>query len=335
MGHVGKQTIIFDKQPVILETYSTVGPKEGEGPMGGCFHKVLEDELLGEKTWEKAEGMLIKQTVEGLLQNSGKTPEEINYILCGDLGNQINSTQIAIKDFNIPFFGLYGACSTMGESMSLGAILISAGYANHVITGASSHYCTAEKQFRYPLEYGGQRPLTQQWTVTGSGYVLLGQTGTGPKIHSITTGKVVDFETTDVFNMGAVMAPAAADTILTHLKDTNQTPEDYDAIITGDLGQCGTDILLDLTKRLGTDLSKVHQDCGLLIFDNEAQDTHVGGSGCGCSASLFCGHFYKQLKEKKLKKILLVPTGALMSLCSTQQGENITGIAHAVSIFSQ
>ncbi|MEF9958904.1 MAG: stage V sporulation protein AD [Niameybacter sp.] len=335
MGHVGKQTIVFDKQPVILDTFSTVGPKEGEGPMGGCFHEVAEDELFGEKTWEKAESILIKHTVTGLLNQSGKKPEEIDYILCGDLENQINSTQLAIKDFNIPFFGLYGACSTMGESMSLGAVLISAGYAKHVITGASSHYCTAEKQFRYPLEYGGQRPLTQQWTVTGSGYVLLGQSGAGPKIQSITTGKIVDFNTKDVYNMGAVMAPAAADTILTHLKDTNQKPEDYDAIITGDLGQCGRDILLDLTKQLGVDISKVHQDCGLLIFDNETQDTHAGGSGCGCSASLFAGHFYKALKEKKMKKILLVPTGALMSLCSTQQGENITGIAHAVSIVAE
>lgn len=335
MGHLGKQTIVFQNKPVILETYSTVGPKEGQGPMGSVFDTVLEDELLGEKTWEKAEGMLIKQTVQGLLTKSGKRQEDIQYILCGDLENQINSTQDGIKDFNIPFFGLYGACSTMGESMSLGSIIIGGGYADYVIAGASSHYCTAEKQFRYPLEYGGQRPLTQQWTVTGSGFVLLGKTGTGPKIHSITTGKIVDFNTTDVFNMGAVMAPAAADTILTHLKDTNQKPEDYDAIITGDLGQCGTDILLDLTKQLGIDISAVHQDCGLLIFDNQAQDTHAGGSGCGCSASLFSGYFYQQLKDKKLKKILLVPTGALMSLCSTQQGDNITGIAHAVSIWCE
>ncbi|MGL5675454.1 MAG: stage V sporulation protein AD [Cellulosilyticaceae bacterium] len=332
MAHVGKQTIVFEKKPKIIATYSTVGPKEGQGPLGSHFHHVLQDELLGEKTWEKAEGMLIKQTIQGLLEKSGKDASDINYICSGDLQNQINATTIGVKDFDIPFFGLYGACSTMGEALSVGSLLVGGGFAKHVIAGASSHNCTAEKQFRYPLEYGGQRPLTQQWTVTASGYVVLSAAGTGPYIDSITTGKIVDFDTKDVFNMGAAMAPAAVDTILAHLEDTGQKPSDYDAIFTGDLGECGHAIALELANALGTDLSGVLKDCGCMIYDNKAQDTHAGASGCGCSASVFSGYLYPQLTHKQLKKILLVPTGALMSLCSTQQGESITGIAHAVSI---
>lgn len=332
MGHVGKQTIVFEKKPKIIATYSTVGPKEGEGPLGTHFHKVIQDELLGEKTWEKGEAMLIKQTIQGLLHTANKTPEDIQYICSGDLQNQINATSIGIRDFNIPFFGLYGACSTMGEALSIGSILVGSGYAKHVIAGASSHNCTAEKQFRYPLEYGGQRPLTQQWTVTASGYVILSSVGTGPCIESITTGRIVDFGIKDVFNMGAAMAPAAVDTILNHLEDTKQKPSDYDAILTGDLGECGRGIAIELAKKMGTDISQVYNDCGCLIYHKKEQDVHAGASGCGCSASVFCGYLYPQLVHKKLKKILLVPTGALMSLCSTQQGESITGIAHAVSI---
>ncbi len=332
MGHQGKQTIVFDKKPIIRCTHSTVGPKEGKGPLGEHFHTVLKDELLGKTTWEKAEAELIKHTITQLLATSGESPESIQYICSGDLQNQINATAIGVKDFNIPLFGLYGACSTMGEALSIGGILVSAGYANRVVAGATSHNCTAEKQFRYPLEYGGQRPLTQQWTVTGSGYVLLSDTGKGPYIDSITTGKIVDFDTKDVFNMGAAMAPAAIDTILTHLEDTHQKPSDYDLIITGDLGACGRDIIIDMSRQLGTDISSVYNDCGCLIYDFEAQDVHAGASGCGCSASVFCGYLYPKLVAKELKKILLVPTGALMSLCSTQQGDSITGIAHAVSI---
>ncbi|MGL4738323.1 MAG: stage V sporulation protein AD [Cellulosilyticaceae bacterium] len=335
MGRVGKQTIVFKEPPVIAEAYATVGPKEGQGPMGQYFHKVLEDELLGEKTWEKAESTMVKQTIEGVLQASKKKPSEIQYVFAGDLQNQICGSYFGVRDFNIPFYGLYGACSTMGEALGLASMIVAGGYADQVIAGASSHYCTAEKQFRYPLEYGGQRPLTQQWTVTGAGYVLIQRSGVGPRIHSITPGKVVDFDVKDVYNMGAVMAPAAVDTILTHLKDTNQRPDDYDVIVTGDLGQCGLEIAIDLAKQAGVDLGSVMTDCGVMMYDDAAQDTHAGGSGCGCSASMFCGYFYKMLREKKYKKVLLVPTGALMSLASTQQGESIPGIAHAVSIWME
>lgn len=332
MGHIGKQTIVFKNPPVIAYAHSTVGPKEAEGPLGGYFDTKLADELLGQTTFEKAESEMIKQTVQSLLTKAKKQPQDIQYLLAGDLQNQISATHIGLKGFNIPFFGLYGACSTMGESMSLGAMVVDGGFADIVITGASSHYATAERQFRTPMEYGGQRPMTQQWTVTGCGYVLLTKNGTGPKIKSITTGKIVDFDIKDVSNMGAAMAPAAVDTILAHLEDTKQSPADYDAIITGDLGNCGLEIAIDLASKLGVDLSQVMTDCGVMMFDDEEQDTHSGASGCGCSASIFCGYWYKQLLEKKYKKILLVPTGALMSVCSSQQGESIAGIAHAVSI---
>lgn len=332
MGHVGKQSIIFKNPPVISCAYSTVGPKEAQGPLGQYFDTKLEDELLGQNTWEKGESEMVKQNIQHLLDRAKKTPQDIQYVLAGDLENQISATSIGLKSYGIPLFGLYGACSTMGEAMGLAGILVGSGIANCVMAGASSHYCTAERQFRTPMEYGGQRPLTQQWTVTGCGHVIISNAGNGPKINSITTGKIVDFDIKDVANMGAAMAPAAVDTILTHLSDTGQSPKDYDAIITGDLGQCGLDIANDLAKKLGVDLTTVLTDCGVMMFNDEEQDTHAGASGCGCSASIFTGYWYKQLMEKKVNKILLVPTGALMSLCSSQQGESISGIAHAVSI---
>lgn len=332
MGHLGKQTIVFKEPPVITCAYASVGPKEAAGPLGKYFDHPLEDELFGEDTWEKAESKLIEQTIEGLLKKAGKNAQDIQYIFAGDLQNQLVASTFGLRDFNIPFFGLYGACSTMGESMCLASMVVGGGMANTVIAGTSSHYCAAEKQFRYPLEYAGQRTLTQQWTVTGSGFTIISNQGVGPKIEAITPGKIIDLGIKDTFNMGAAMAPAAVDTILMHLEDTKQKPSDFDAIITGDLGNCGVDIAIDIANKLGTDLSGVLKDCGKLIFDDEEQDTHSGGSGCGCSASVFTGYFYKELLNKHLKKILLVPTGALMSPGSGFQGNTIPGIAHAVSI---
>lgn len=332
MGHIGKQTMVFKTPPVITCAYASAGPKEVKGPLGKYFDNPMKDELLGEDTWEKAEASMIKQTVEGLLKKASKTPSDIQYIFAGDLQNQVIASTFGLKDFNIPFFGLYGACSTMGESMSLASIAIAGGLADLVIAGTSSHYCAAEKQFRFPLEYGGQRTLTQHWTVTGSGFVTLSRCGEGPKITAITTGKIVDLGIKDTFNMGAAMAPAAVDTILMHLEDTKQKPSDFDAIFTGDLGNCGVDIANDLAKKLGIDLSSVLNDCGKIIYDDKVQDTHAGGSGCGCSGSVFAGYLYEQLLQGKLKKILLVPTGALMSPGSSQQGNTIPGIAHAVCI---
>lgn len=332
MGHIGKQTIVFHNPPVITCAYASAGPKESAGPVGAYFDNKLQDELLGEDTWEKAESKLIKQTVQGLLHKAGKNPEDIHYLFAGDLENQVVASTFGLRDFNIPFFGLYGACSTMGESMTLASIIVAGGMADLVMAGTSSHYCAAEKQFRFPLEYAGQRTLTQQWTVTASGFVLISRNGSGPKIEAVTPGKMVDLGLKDAFNMGAAMAPAAVDTILTHLEDTNQKASDFDAIITGDLGNCGMDIAVDLANKLGTDLSGVMNDCGKLIFDDKNQDTHCGGSGCGCSGAVFSGYLYSQMLKRQIKKILFVPTGALMSPGSTQQGNSIPGIAHALSI---
>ena len=331
MGHLGKQSITFKEPPVMVCAYSTAGPREVQGPMGKYFDHPLEDELLGQDTWEKAEAQMIKLTIQGLLARARKTPEEIQYIYAGDLQNQVIASTFGIKDFNIPFFGLYGACSTMGESIALASMSIAGGMADLVIAGTSSHNCAAEKQFRFPLEYAGQRTETQTWTATASGFVLLSRCGEGPRVTSITPGKIVDLGVTDTFNMGAAMAPAAVDTILMHLEDTHQKPSDFDAIITGDLGKCGYDIAIDLANRFHVDLSGVLQDCGKMIYD-ESQGTNCGGSGCGCLASVFSGYFYKQLISKALKKVLIVPTGALMSPGSTQQGNTIPGIAHAVCI---
>lgn len=332
MGRLGKQTITYKTPPVITCAYSSVGPKEAQGPMGKYFDHPCKDELLGEDTWEKAEARLIQTTIQGLLDRSRKVSSNIQYIFAGDLQNQVIASTFGVKDFNIPFFGLFGACSTMGESMCLGSMTVAGGMADLVMAGTSSHNCVTEKQFRFPLEYAGQRTETQSWTATASGFVLISRCGEGPKITAITPGKIVDLGITDAFNMGAAMAPAAVDTILTHLEDTNQKPSDFDAIITGDLGNCGVDIAIDIAKRLGTDLSDVLMDCGKMMYDDEKQKTNNGASGCGCSASIFSGYFYKELLNKKFKKILFVPTGALMSQGSTQQGSTIPGIAHAVCI---
>ena len=276
--------------------------------------------------------MLVKNTVSGVMTKVQITSSDVDYIFAGDLENQVIASTFGVKDFNIPFFGLYGACSTMGESMCLASMAIAGGMADLVIAGTSSHNAAAEKQFRFPLEYAGQRTETQTWTTTASGFVTISRCGDGPKITAITPGKIVDLGVKDSFNMGAAMAPAAVDSILIHLEDTHQKPSDFDAIITGDLGNCGVDIAIDVAKRLGTDLSGVLMDCGKMMYDDEIQGTNSGGSGCGCIASIFTGYFYKQLMARKLKKILLVPTGALMSPGSTQQGNTIPGIAHAVCI---
>lgn len=330
--HVGKQTVILKNPPSIIATSSTVGPKETEGPLGTYFDVQVADELWEEETWEKAESKFLKETVKAAIDNAKLVPEDIQYIFAGDLLNQLTGTTFGIRDFNIPFFGVFGACSTMAESMSLGAMMIDGGFANYVVAATSSHFCGAEKQFRSPLELGTQRPLTAQWTITGSGAAIIAKDGGGPYITSITTGRVVDLGISDVMNMGAAMAPAAADTIATHFKDTGKTPDYYDLIITGDLGVYGRELLAELTRKEGYDIEHILRDCGVEIFDQEAQDTHAGGSGCGCSAVVFSGYLYKELKKGKWNKILFVATGAMLSPGSSQQGETIPGIAHAVAI---
>ncbi|QEK12455.1 stage V sporulation protein AD [Crassaminicella thermophila] len=329
---LGKQTVKFKNPPYIIATSATVGPKEGEGPLKDYFDTILEDDLYGENSWELAESKMLRESVKKAIYKADKNITDMEYMLSGDLLNQLMSTSFAARDLGIPFFGLYGACSTMTESLSLGAMLIDGGYADYLVAVTSSHFSSAERQYRFPLEHGNQRPLTSQWTVTGSGAAILSAYGQGPKITYVTTGKVIDLGIKDPNNMGAAMAPAAVDTIVTHFKDTGFRPEHYDLIVTGDLGAIGKEITEEMVFDRGYNIAKVYNDCGLLIFDNQAQDTHAGGSGCGCSASVFCGYIYKEMIKKNLNRVLLVSTGALLSTTSSQQGQSIPGIAHAVTI---
>ncbi|MBS4539623.1 stage V sporulation protein AD [Clostridium sp. D2Q-11] len=329
---MGAQTVKLLNPPSIVSTGTIVGPKEGEGPLKEYFDVIIEDDLFGEDSWEKSESKLQKEAIKNALDKISFPLNKIDYIFGGDLLNQIIASGFSARDLQIPFFGLYGACSTMSESLSLGAMIVDGGYADKVICVTSSHFSTAERQFRFPLELGNQRPLTAQWTVTGSGASIVSSEGNGPYITHITTGKIIDPGIKDANNMGAAMAPAAADTIISHFKDTGFTLDDYDYIVTGDLATIGKEILLDLAKEEGLDLTEKHRDCGLEIFNNEKQDTHAGGSGCGCSASVFNGYFYNLLENGKINRILLVSTGALHSPTSAQQGESIPGIAHAVSV---
>ena len=330
--HLGKQTIEFKSPVIIKETASIVGKKEGEGPLKDTFDYILEDDQWGEKSWEKAESKLQKYTAKRALEKAELTDKEIDYILAGDLINQCVGANYAMRDFDASFFGLYGACSTMAESLSIGAILVGGGFANNTLCITSSHFCTAEKQFRFPLEYGGQRTPTSQWTVTGSGCAILSNKGNGPYITHITTGRIVDLGISDVNNMGAAMAPAAADTLVTHFRDTSLSPDDYDIILTGDLGVVGSEILYELTEKEGYNIRGKHTDAGKIIFDIKKQDVHAGGSGCGCMASVFCGYMYNMIKAKKYNSVLMMATGALMNTMTIQQGDTIPGIAHAVAI---
>jgi len=332
MKRIGKQTIKLDNPPSILATASIVGPKEGEGPLAKYFDQCLEDEFWGEKTWEKAESKIIKETVNTVISKSGIPSSDIDYCFAGDLLNQCISSSFGLRELNIPFFGIFGACSTFVEGLCLGSIFLDGGGADNVLCATSSHFCSAEKQFRFPLELGNQRPPSAQWTVTGSGAAILSKSGTGPYITHVTPGKIVDMGIKDASNMGAAMAPAALDTLITHLEDTERKPTYYDAIITGDLGHIGKEILIELSETKGYNIKSVYNDCGVLIFDKEKQDTHSGGSGCACIGTTFSGYLFKQLKERKLNKILLIATGALTNAMTTQQGESIPGIAHAVAI---
>ena len=331
MQKLGKQTIKFNNPPTIVDCACIVGPKEADGPLAKYFDKCLDNEMWGEKTWEKAESKIIKETVNTAISKSGVATDDIEYCFAGDLLNQCISSSFGLRELNIPFFGIFGACSTFVEGLSLASVFVENGI-NYAICASSSHFCSSEKQFRFPLELGNQRPPTAQWTVTGAGSAIISRTGQGPFVTHITSGKIVDMGIKDGNNMGAAMAPAAFDTIIAHFQDTGRTPDYYDAIFTGDLGYIGKDILIDLCKNAGYDISSIYDECGVLIFDRKKQDTHSGGSGCGCCASVFSGYLFKQLKEQNLKHILLIATGALMNSISSQQGESIPGIAHAVSI---
>ncbi len=342
----------------ILNSASVVGTKEGQGPLGLLFDKVGEDDMFGCATWEEAESTLQKEAVGMALDKAGLKQEDISYIFAGDLLGQSMATSFGISVYQIPLFGLYGACSTCGESLVLGAMSIAGGFADRVVCVTSSHFASAEKEFRFPLEYGSQRPLSASWTVTGSGAFVLGSDpgessiqgknldgrqgarknsmravkGARARITGMTVGKIVDYGLKDSMNMGACMAPAAASTLEQHFVDFNSQPEDYDKIFTGDLGKVGQKILVDLLQQKGYDISEQHMDCGIEIFDGESQDTHAGGSGCGCSAVTLSGYILKQLEERNWKKVLFMPTGALLSKTSFNEGKSVPGIAHALVI---
>ena len=332
MKKLGKQTIEFDNRPSIISTASIVGPKESNGPLAKYFDKCLDDEFWGEKTWEKAESKIIREAANAAVQKSGFSFSDIDYCFAGDLLNQCISSTFGLRDSNIPFLGLFGACSTFVESLINASVFISSNAGEKALCAVSSHFCSAEKQFRFPLELGNQRPQSSQWTVTGAGAAVISNQGNGPYITHATVGKIVDMGIKDSNNMGAAMAPAALDTLLTHFKDTGRKPSDYDAIFTGDLGHIGKEILIELSQLKGYNIKSNYNDCGVLIFDKDSQDTHSGGSGCACIATVFSGYIYKQILDKKLKRILLIATGALTNATTAQQGESIPGIAHAISI---
>lgn len=334
----GKQSIQFEKAPYLIAASSIVGSKEGEGPLGTYFDKINEDPKFGEDTWEKAESQMQKEASQMVLEKAKMTPEEIRYLFSGDLLGQLIATSFGAGGMNIPMYGLYGACSTSGESLSLAAMTVSAGYADFALAVTSSHFASAEKQFRYPLEYANQRPLAATWTVTGSGaFVVASQKARVDingfrhvRITGVTAGKVVDFGIKDSMNMGACMAPAACDTIYQNLVDFERKPEDYDKIITGDLGYIGQTILIDLLKEKGYSIEKQHMDCGIEIFDAETQDTHSGGSGCGCSATVLAAYILPNIEKGTWKRVLFVPTGAMLSTVSFNEGQSVPGIAYGV-----
>lgn len=335
---IGQQSVTFENPPCIIGNSSVAGKKEGEGPLGMFFDYVEEDPMFGGTSWEDAESRMQKRAAEMAIEKAGLKSSDINYLIAGDLLGQLIATSFGIMSLEIPLFGVYGACSTMGESMSLGSMLVDGGFADKVVALTSSHFAGAEKQFRYPLEYGSQRPLAATWTVTGSGAVVIASYEEELKrkeqnyivIKGVTTGKIVDYGVKDSMNMGACMAPAAADVIYYNLRDFNREPDYYDKIITGDLGCVGKDILCDIMKEKGYDISKNHMDCGVEIFDQTTQDTHAGGSGCGCSAITLNGYVLEKMRRKEWMRVLFVPTGALLSTVSFNEGNSVPGIAHGV-----
>lgn len=333
MGKRVGNTVFFENKVGILGFAATVGKKEHEGPLGGYFENYSDDEFFGQKSFEKAESELQRLTAERAIKNAGLTAKDIDIIFGGDLLNQCVGSTFGLRDMQIPFAGVYGACSTMALSLSLAALMLEGGFANYSAAVTSSHFCSAEKQFRFPLEYGSQRTPLAQWTVTGSGCAVLGRIAEGsPKIKAVTIGKITDYGVTDINNMGAAMAPAAADTILNFFADSGTEPSDYDLILTGDLGFVGSKLLCEIMDMEDSPIWANHDDCGKMIFERKSQDVHSGGSGCGCSASVLCGKILPDMIAGKYKNILFCATGALMSPITTFQGETIPAIAHLVNI---
>ena len=330
--HRGRQSIVFDRCPAILAAGAIGGKKESEGPLAAYFDGTTADTTFRQLSWEKAESKMQAIALETAKRKAGLKDADLDALFSGDLLNQCISSSFAVRDTGVPFFGLYGACSTMAEATSLAAMAVNGGYTRVAAAMSSSHFASAERQYRFPLGYGGQRTPTAQWTVTGAGCLILGQREQGPFINAATVGSVVDYGIKDAANMGAAMAPAAFQTIRAHLDDLGRSPEDYDLIVTGDLGAVGKELLLDLFRREGVSLGGVYQDCGTMIYDLEKQDVHAGGSGCGCGSVVLCGYLMGQLLKGKLRHILFCGTGALLSPLTTQQGESIPAVCHAVAI---
>lgn len=326
----GHQSISFEEEVFIESWASVAGKKEGEGPLGPCFDEIEKDPLAGTDTWEEAESALQHRAAWKAIEKAGIRNTDLRMIFAGDLLAQCTASAYNLVTLNVPVYGLFGACSTMGEALSLAAMAVAGGFGERVMALTSSHFGSAEKEFRFPLAYGNQRPLSASWTVTGSGACVLGKEKSGVQIAGVTTGKIVDFGLKDSLNMGACMAPAACDTICANLQDFARQPEEYDKIITGDLGSVGQQILFDLMEKQGYDIRRQHLDCGMLIFDDAVQDTHAGGSGCGCSAAVLAAYILPKIASGEWKRVLFLPTGALMSKVSFAEGQTVPGIAQAV-----
>lgn len=330
---IGKNTVRFEKEPSIIGYAAVCGKKESEGPLGDEFDKVFKDTSLNEPTWEKAESRLQKEAVTAAIEKTNLHFQNIDYIFAGDLLNQCVSSSFGLRRLGIPFLGQFGACSTMAQTLFLAATSIEAGIANYSVAVTSSHFCSSERQFRFPLQYGGQRTPTAQWTVTGAGAAIVSKKNeSNPKIKMATIGKIVDLGIKDINNMGAAMAPAAAKTMISFFEDTKTSSNDYDAIFSGDLGEVGSNLLKELLKKENIKIDSNYRDCGLMMYYKDTQDVHAGASGCGCSASILCSHILNNVKNGKWKNILFMATGALMSPTSSQQGETIPGVAHLINI---
>ncbi len=331
MNRIGDYTIVYKNPPKWRAGYAVVGPKEGKGPITRYFDYILKTDSFNEKTYEKAERKMMEQAISGATAKAGLISTDIDILVAGDLLNQIISASFTARQFGTGFLGMFGACSTMTESFIVGACMIDGGFARNVACSTSSHFSTAERQFRFPLELGCQRPPTAQWTVTGAGCGILSKEGKGHNITMATIGRVVDYGINDMNNMGAAMAPAAADTLCKLFKDTNTKPSDYDLIVTGDLGKLGGELLIDLLEQNGYKVDNNYFDCGQAIF-SDTQKSFMGGSGCGCSATVMNSYIYTKLTDGSYKKVILMSTGALLSTTSSFQGETIPGIAHAIVV---
>ena len=330
--HRGKHSFVFDQHPSILASGSIAGKKEQEGPLAGYFDHSTTDTSFGQSSWEKAECKMQEMALDIVKKKTSMQDQDLDVIFGGDLLNQCITSSFAVRNVGIPFFGLYGACSTFAESLCLAGMAVNGGFVKRAAAISSSHFASAERQYRFPLGYGGQRTPTAQWTVTGAGCILIGESEAGPFLNAATIGTVVDYAIKDANNMGGAMAPAAYETLHTHFDDLNLSPDDYDLIVTGDLGTVGKEIMLDLFRRDGIGIGGVYNDCGTMVFDLQKQDVHAGGSGCGCGTIVLCSYILEQMKKGKLKHVLFCGTGALLSPLSTQQGESIPAICHAISI---